>query len=155
MTQPVDVRRGTAADTAFVYELGRRIAATSAPAGRDVSLDAVRLGFERLVGYVFSQSYLLLIAHDAERPLGFLLLLDSMPDEVTLAPQAFVAYMAVEPGAQRRGIGRALFGAAEDEARARGLPAIALMVTESNLAARGLYDAVGLSTERRLMSKTL
>ena len=82
-------------------------------------------------------------------------MLDDLPDEVTLLPQAFVAYMAVEPGVRRDGVGTALLAAAEDEARRRGLPYMALMVTEENAAARRLYERGGYRTERRLLCKPL
>lgn len=116
---------------------------------------AVRAAFERLCDLVESQSHAMLIAHRAGERLGFALLLDSLPDEVTLTPQAFLAYMAVEPAWQRHGVGAALLAAAEDEARRRGLPYMALMVTDENAAARALYDDRGYLTERRLLCKPL
>lgn len=115
----------------------------------------VVLSYEKLLEFVFAQSHVLLIAHAGESKLGFLLLLDALPDEVSMAPQAFVAYMAVEPGVQRRGIGRALLNAAEGLARERGLPTIAMMVTESNVPALDLYTSSGYRTERRLLCKPL
>lgn len=99
---------------------------------------------------------MLLIAEtDLDGPLGFLLMLDDIPDEVTGLPQAFIAYMAVEPQTRRRGIAAQLLRAAEDAARVRGLPNLALMVTEDNLAARELYAQAGFATERRLLCKRL
>ncbi len=111
--------------------------------------------FERLVDFVYAQPHVILIAQDAGKPLGFLLLLDGMPDEVTLAPQAFIAYMAVEPDARRKGIAAALLAEAERIARERNLPAIAMMVTEENGPALRLYERAGFATERRLMCKLL
>jgi ribosomal protein S18 acetylase RimI-like enzyme len=86
---------------------------------------------------------------------GFLLLITDLPDEVTLMPQGFVAYMAVEPAWQRRGIGAQLLEIAEDEARRMGLPYMSMMVTEDNTAARELYERAGYFTERRLLCKAL
>ena len=80
-------------------------------------------------------------------PAGFVLMLDTMPDEVTRMPQGFVAYMAVEPWARGRGIGSRLLSAAEDEARRRGLPYMGLMVTEDNAAARRLYERAGYTIQ--------
>jgi ribosomal protein S18 acetylase RimI-like enzyme len=97
----------------------------------------------------------LLIAEHQAKPAGFLLMLDTLPDEVTRMPQAFVAYMAVEPSLRGRGIASRLLGAAEDEARRRGLPYMGLMVTEDNAAARALYERAGYLTERRLLCKPL
>ena len=102
------------------------------------------------------RSHVLLIAQDdVDGPLGFLLMLDDLPDEVTGLLQGFVAYMAVEPDARRRGVGARLLAAAEDAARVRGLPFMALMVTEDNDAARELYAQAGYATERRLLCKPL
>lgn len=115
----------------------------------------VDASYERLLEIVFSQSHVFLIAESAGEPAGFILMLDTMPDEVTRMPQGFVAYMAVEPDARNNGAGAALLEAAEDEARKRGLPYVALMVTEENEAARSLYERAGYFTERRLMCKTL
>jgi len=155
----IDVRAGerdeAAADRAFVTELGRRCAMSSVGLQRPAPEANVRAAFDRLCDLVESQSHVTLIARrDGER-VGFLMLLDDLPDEVTLMPQGFVAYMAVEPDARREGIGSALLAAAEDEARRRGLPYMSLMVTEDNEAARRLYEGGGYQTERRLLCKTL
>jgi ribosomal protein S18 acetylase RimI-like enzyme len=88
-------------------------------------------------------------------PVGFVLMLTDLPDEVTGSAQGFVAYMAVEPDERRHGVGKALLAAAEDAARARGLPFVSLMVTESNASARELYAQAGYVTERRLLCKAL
>jgi len=115
----------------------------------------VREAFDRLYAIVESQSHLTLIAERAGARAGFLLLLDNLPDEVTLVTGAFVAYMAVEAGSRRAGVGAALLSAAENEARRRGLPYMALMVSETNQPARLLYGASGYRTERRLLCKHL
>ncbi len=122
---------------------------------RPASEENARTAFDRLCEVVESQSHVTLIAECDGVRAGFLLLVDQLPDEVTLLQQAFVAYMAVEPGLRANGIGAALLGAAEDEARRRRLPYIALMVTEENQAARRLYERDGFQTERRLLCKPL
>jgi ribosomal protein S18 acetylase RimI-like enzyme len=115
----------------------------------------VVIAFDRLREIVESQSHVTLIATEAGKRVGFLMLLDRLPDEVTLTDQAFVAYMAVEPEARNRGAGAALLAAAEDEAKRRRLPYMALMVTEDNESARRLYERAGYRDERRLMCKPL
>ncbi len=155
MNAAIAIRHGEHADREYVYDLGRRTVDSSVSPLRETTLAIVELAFERLAEYVFDQSHLVLLAHDGERNLGFLLLLDSLPDEVTAAPQAFVAYMAVEPAARRGGVGRALIDAAESVARERGLPHLSLMVTDANQAAVDLYASVGFHTERRLLTKVL
>lgn len=150
-------RTGThaAADRAFVNDLGRRSAVSSVGSLRPANDAKVREAFDRLTSIVESQSHVALIAERAGKRVGFLLLLDDLPDEVTLLRGGFVAYMAVEPDSWRSGVGSALLEAAEDEARRRRLPYIALMVSEENEAARGLYDRGGYRTERRLLCKQL
>jgi ribosomal protein S18 acetylase RimI-like enzyme len=143
------------ADAAFVEHLGRRTVMSSVAAVRRASEKDVRTAFEGLLETVEARGHVTLIAEiDGER-VGFVLLIDDLPDEVTLLSQGFVAYMAVEPSFRQQGVGRALLVAAEDEVRRRGLPYMALMVTEENLAARALYERGGYLTERRLMCKAL
>jgi ribosomal protein S18 acetylase RimI-like enzyme len=149
------VRPGTARDHDFIRDLGRRTAATSASGVRRSDPRAVETAYLRLVEFLAGESHVLLVAESAGRKLGFLILLDRLPDEVTNAPQAFIAYMAVESDAQREGVATALLERAEQIARERGLPAMALMVTEENRAARELYAKAGFVTERRLLAKPL
>jgi len=150
------LRRGDARDLGFVLDLGKRTTPDSVSALRTQAPARLEASFERLVAFALERSHVLLIAQDDfEGPAGFLLMLDDLPDEVTDLPQGFVAYMAVEPGARRRGIAARLLQAAEDAARVRGLPFMALMVTEDNTAARELYAQAGYSTERRLLCKPL
>jgi ribosomal protein S18 acetylase RimI-like enzyme len=155
MTPAISIRAGDGRDREFVLDLGRRVAATSISAIRPAPTALVELAYERLIGYIFGHQHDLLIATDAERPCGFLLLLRDLPDEVTSTEQAFVAYMAVEPEARRQGIGAALLRGAEAIARADGLGFLSLMVTEDNHAARTLYEQFGLHTERRMMTKAI
>jgi ribosomal protein S18 acetylase RimI-like enzyme len=157
MTPGISIRLGDGGgrDRDFVLDLGRRVAATSISALRPAPLALVELAYERLLGFIFGHQYDLLIAGDEQRSLGFLILLRDLPDEVTATEQAFVAYMAVEPAAQRQGIGAALLAGAEDLARADGLGFLSLMVTEDNAPARALYARFGLRTERRMLTKAL
>lgn len=142
-------------DRAFVADLIRRSAASSVSASRPAPAAEARAACARLLDVVASQSHVALVAECGGARVGFALLLDELPDDVTGQPQGFLAYMAVEPHWQRRGGGSALLRAAEDEARRRGLPYMALMVTEQNAAARALYERAGYATERRLLCKAL
>ncbi len=144
-----------AADYAFVRELGRATVMSSVGTLRQTTSTLAIAAFDRLDEIVMAQSHLAFIATEEGCRAGFLLLLDELPDEVTLTAQGFIAYMAVDPARQRSGAGAALLAAAEDEARRRGLPYMALMVTEDNAVARGLYERAGYRTERRLLCKAL
>lgn len=151
----IAVRRGGAADRGFILDLGRRTVSDSVSSLRNPAPGLVVGSYERLIDFALDQSHESFIATSAGEPLGFLLMLDALPDEVTGLEQAFVVYMAVEPHARRMGIAAHLLAAAEDAARARGLEYLALMVTEENAAARELYAQAGYFTERRLLCKPL
>lgn len=155
MTPEFSIRLGDRRDRDFVLDLGRRVAATSVSVIRPAPIALVEMAYDRLVAYIFGHQYDLLIAMDAQRPCGFLILLRDLPDEVTATEQAFVAYMAVEPDTRRQGIGAALLRGAEDIARADGLAFLSLMVTEDNAPARKLYERFGLHTERRMLTKAI
>ena len=155
MNREVRVREGHAGDRAFVEDLGKRTMGDSVAQFRYYNETMLHASYEGLLDFVFKQSHVLYVAERAGKPAGFVLMLDTMPDEVTRMPQGFVAYMAVEPSQRRYGIGSRLLAAAEDEARRRGLPYMGLMVTEENAAARALYKRAGYLTERRLLCKPL
>lgn len=155
MKTSIAVRRGGSADRAFILDLGRRTVTDSVSPLRNPAPGVVVDSYERLIDFALDQSHESFIATSDGEPLGFLLMLDALPDEVTAMPQAFVVYMAVEPHARRMGLAAHLLAAAEDEARARGLEYVALMVTEENAAARELYAQAGYVTERRLLCKPL
>ncbi len=149
------IRAGTAADRPFVADLGKRTMGDSVAQFRYVNESMLESSYEGLLDFVFRQPHVLIVAERKGVRAGFILMLDTMPDEVTRMPQGFVAYMAVEPSARGAGIGSRLLAAAEDEARRRGLPYMGLMVTEDNAAARSLYERAGYLTERRLLCKPL
>ena len=151
-----DVRHADgAADYAFVRDLGRSSVMSSVGDLRQTTPALAIAAFDRLDEIVKAQSHAAFIATEEGRRVGFALLLDELPDEVTLTDQGFLAYMAVIPDRQGAGVGTVLLAAAEDEARRRGLPYMALMVTEENAVARRLYERAGYRTERRLLCKAL
>lgn len=55
--------------------------------------------------------------------------------------------LAVDPQAQGRGVGRALVGAAQQEAVRRGASRLTLRVLAPNTGARRLYEACGFAVE--------
>jgi len=61
----------------------------------------------------------------------------------TIADEAEVLTLAVQPAAQRAGIGRALLSRALATARLHGAVAMFLEVSSTNAAARGLYTGAG------------
>ena len=151
----IAVRPGTVDERRFVEDLGMRAIGDSISPFRDVNPVMLEASFARLLETVFIGSHDFLVASVEGTLAGFALMIDHMPDEVTLTPQAFLAYMAVEPRFRRHGVGRRLLEAIEEIARARGLPCVSLLVTEVNEAARNLYASAGYDTERRLLCKRL
>ena len=136
-------------------DLGKRTIGDSVAQFRYANGSLLEASYDGLLDFVFRQSHVLFVAELRGERAGFVLMLDTMPDEVTRMPQGFIAYMAVEPSARRSGIASRLLAAAEDEARRRGLPYMGLMVTEDNAAARAIYERAGYVTERRLLCKPL
>jgi len=151
----IRIRTGEAKDRDYVDDLGRRTLRDNVAAFRTADDDRLEASYAEMVDFAFATGSVLLIADRESRPVGFVLMLDKMPDEVTRTPQGFIAYMAVEPSARRQGVASLLLGAAEEEARRRALPCMGLMVTEDNAAARALYERAGYRTERRLLCKAL
>ena len=152
----VTVRRGNPGDHAYIEALGTDTAQSGVSAIRPVSADVAALAFRRLLVFCEQRAKsVVLIAESESVPVGFLILIVDIPDDVTQMPQAFVAYMAVEPVARRRGVARLLLAEAEQEARKLGLPHLSLMVTAGNAPARALYRAAGFSEERAILTKAL
>ena len=156
MSGPATVREGVAADVAFIVELGTATLRTSVPSAREPVADAtLARSFSHLLATVGTIEHAVYVAEEDGERVGFCIVADDLPDEVTELSQSFVAYMAVVPAARGRGIAGRLIAAAEDGARARGRRYLALMVTEENAAARRAYDRAGYRTERRYLCKTL
>lgn len=149
------IREGGIEDRAFLEDLGKRTMGDSVARFRYYNQSMIEASYDGLLDFVFRQSHVIYVAERSGTRLGFIIMMDTMPDEVTRMPQGFIAYMAVEPSERRYGIGNGLLAAAEDEARRRGLPYMGLMVTEDNAAARALYEDAGYLTERRLLCKPL
>jgi ribosomal protein S18 acetylase RimI-like enzyme len=61
--------------------------------------------------------------------------------------RGWLYYLAVRPDAQGRGIGTALFDAAEQWLRARVVPKLQLMVRADNHAAMAFYRRIGLEEQ--------
>jgi ribosomal protein S18 acetylase RimI-like enzyme len=69
--------------------------------------------------------------------------------------RAFVYELEVREEHRRRGYGRAIMLAAEDECRERGVKAMGLHVFGYNTGARALYEALGYETTSLTMRKRL
>jgi ribosomal-protein-alanine N-acetyltransferase len=62
-----------------------------------------------------------------------------------IPPEAEILTLAVDPAAQRRGLGRVLVEVAADFVRSKGAETLFLEVAEDNSAARALYGQAGFT----------
>ena len=61
--------------------------------------------------------------------------------------RGWINYLAVDPDARRRGLGRLMLSEAEEALRALGCPKINLQVRTSNDAVRAFYQRVGYAVD--------
>ena len=95
------------------------------------------------------------VAEDsAGRPLGFVHV-HTARDFFTGEEHGHVSDIVTAPGAEGRGVGRALMAAAEEWSRARGHRLLTLNVFDGNTRARKLYDALGFAPDTVRMVKVL
>jgi len=71
------------------------------------------------------------------------------------APHGYVHDLFVAPAHRRRGLAKALMGAAEEFVRSRQVAEIRLAVLERNADARTFYDALGFRDYVRILTKPL
>ncbi len=90
---------------------------------------------------------ILLVAVEDGRVVGTVTLYLGPGSEQWRAGDAMFRFLAVDPAARRRGIGRALFQACLDRARAAGKGRMALHTTEWMAAARAMYERAGFRRE--------
>ena len=65
--------------------------------------------------------------------------------------RGWLYYLAVDPAAQKAGLGRAMVTAAEKWLQQRGVPKVMLMVRPENEKVRAFYDALGYTEEPRVI----
>jgi ribosomal protein S18 acetylase RimI-like enzyme len=61
--------------------------------------------------------------------------------------RGWVYYLAVEPGFQRKGLGRQIMAALEERLLAKGCPKINLMVRDDNIGAVRFYKKIGYKSD--------
>jgi ribosomal protein S18 acetylase RimI-like enzyme len=148
------VRRACDDDKAFIESLGLATALETVSSLREMTESAARQAFRRLLTFCRERAgTVTFVAEDEGRPVGFVILLTDLPDDVTQTPQAFIAYIAVVKEHRGRGVGRALLRTVAEESRRHNLPHIALMVSADNPRARRLYESEGFVAERVLMTR--
>jgi ribosomal protein S18 acetylase RimI-like enzyme len=65
--------------------------------------------------------------------------------------RGWIYYLAVDPGSQKSGLGRAMTEAAEDWLKSHKVPKVLLMVRPENEAVRAFYHAIGYEEEPRII----
>lgn len=98
-----------------------------------------------------TEGQLLLAGEVDGEVIGFLWIGLPTPDRA----QAWIFEITVDEAHRRRGHGRALMLAAEEELRARGVTRLGLNVFGHNPGALRLYESLGFETTSRQMSKAL
>jgi RimJ/RimL family protein N-acetyltransferase len=141
----VVIRRATPADAAALVELGRAVSAE--PEGWLITRSAWRsVGEERRYLRSLRRSPHAAI-FVAEAPEGIVARLSIARDAHPSSRHVADVGLMVAASHRRRGIGRALLGAAEEWARGVGVTKIELHVFPHNDAAIALYESVGYERE--------
>jgi ribosomal protein S18 acetylase RimI-like enzyme len=65
--------------------------------------------------------------------------------------RGWVYYVAVDPDAQKKGLGRAIMAAAEDWLRQQGVAKAMLMVRPDNTKVQAFYDRLGYDEQERVI----
>jgi ribosomal protein S18 acetylase RimI-like enzyme len=141
------VRRGTGTDEAAVLALADQLAAFPVPpwrTAREIQRADDGVIREALAGTV--TGHVVFVVEGAQG-LDGAVCLSTQVDYFTRERLAHIEMLAVDPGAQGRGVARALMEAAESWARAQGSRRISLNVWVQNERARGLYEHLGYGPE--------
>ncbi|HXW96555.1 MAG TPA: GNAT family N-acetyltransferase [Gemmatimonadales bacterium] len=142
------IRAAAPADEAFILQLTDQLGAFPVPRwrtpGEIAAADHIIL-LDALHEPEPEQS-LLLAEEDSGAPLGYVFT-STRDDYFTHERLAHIEVLAVEPGAQGKGIGRALVDAAERWAKERGYRRITLNVFAQNSRAREVYQRLGYEPE--------
>jgi ribosomal protein S18 acetylase RimI-like enzyme len=113
--------------------------------GLDAALRDAHAQFAELLPEgVDTADHLFFTAYDADTPVGMIWV---WLGEIYGA-RSFVYDIVVDAAQRRRGYGRAILAAIEDELRGRGIGSIALNVFGTNTGARALYESVGYDVVR-------
>lgn len=151
------IRPATAEDADFILSLTPRFVAFDLPKGRrkrDV-LAAIQADITKALHAEASDAHRFFVAEDAARQRAGFIQLQRMQDFFSGARSCHVSDLAIAPGRDGQGLGRALLDFAETWARKQGCAWLSLAVFPGNARARALYERRGFSTELLRMSKPL
>jgi len=148
-TNPLTIRPARHDDEAFLVSLMPRLADFPLPAWR--TADEIARGdrpilLDALHGKVEHSAILVAELSPGGERAGYVFA-TTKHDYFTRLAHAHVEVLAVEAGAERRGVARALMAAIEEWARRRGHTWLTLNVFDRNTRAKALYDALGYEPE--------
>ncbi len=105
-----------------------------------------------------SESHVVFLATSAEVPAGYLWVEDQLRRASPFKNETHVLHLnhiAVDPAFRRRGVGRALYAAAETEARRRGIDRLAMDHWTFNTDAAAFFGSLGFEGFNVRMRKRL
>ena len=142
------IRHALPADEPFLLELTTRLADFAVPAWRTPKeiADADHTILLDALHRPQGDTAILVAEAPAGTPAGYVFV-STKVDYFTRVTHAHIEVLAVRPGLERKGIGRALLAAAEEWAAARGDRHITLNVYWQNTRARAVYDMLGWEPE--------
>lgn len=155
-TRGVHIRPATREDACFMLSLVPRFVAFELPKARRKRevVATLRADLRRAMRETPASDHFF-IACDANRKSVAFLRLQLQRDFFSSGRACHVSDIAVAPGQDGRGIGRALLAHAESWARAHRCKLLTLSVFPANARARGLYERVGFTTDLVRMAKLL
>ena len=148
-TNPLTIRPARHDDEAFLVSLLPRLADFPLPAWRtadEIARGDRQILLDGLHGRIAHAAILVAELSPGGERAGYVFA-TTKHDYFTLAAHAHVEVLAVEAGAERRGVARALMEAIERWARRRGYTWVTLNVFDRNSRARALYDKLGYQPE--------
>jgi len=151
----LSIRPGERGDQAAILALAERLAAfgpTTRPA-QEIATRERRALADALARP--SPGSALLVAHQRDRGLVGVLLLETRRDYFTDQAHGHVAILAVAREAEGQGVGQALLDEADEWGRRRGFRRLTLAVFADNARAKEFYARLGWRTELETLFKTL
>jgi len=151
----VSLRPATSADEPVIHRLTEQLAAFPVPAWRTrKEIEQADHVILRAAVETSRPDAIVLLAEEAGTPIG-VLFVSTRRDYFTAQPHGHVEVVALDPGAQGRGLGRLLLEAAEGWARERGYVSITLNVFAGNTSALAFYERLGYAVETLHLWKAL
>lgn len=153
---PILIRAGKAEDREWILPLSARLHDFGPPPWRPrAEMDAAVARAIAPALEAPGSGAAVFVAEDADRsPLGFVHV-HTARDFFTDEEHGHVSDLVVAPGAEGRGVGRALMAAGEGWSRARGHRLLTLNVFGGNTRARELYERLGFAADTMKLVKVL